>query len=542
MSERSELRAAPASIRRRVLVGTLSITALAIAAAGWAVHGIVRSRLVQAHSSSLVAVLEGGVIRACADSRHVGRRRPDGTEHEWVLANGDTSGHLWLVRRPGADDPTATSVGFPDGGAPRSDAAQERATIAVLREVAGETGEPYRVASFTVTPADLLPPRPEGAGGPEARARSSDGDPGGRRPEGLGAAQGDRPPRLADRRGPPRRPRETFGPDERFEVFVAVSIADERATLAELRSALFGSGFGAILISALLIMVVVRRGVAPLQALSIRVADLDESNLGERMEAPDVPAELVPIVTALEATRARLSRAFQRERRFTADAAHELRTPLAGLRATLEVALRRERTIEAHREYADQCLAVARSMEDTLEGLLLLARAEEIAGRLESVNLADELEGAFVGVQPGLEAKELTLTIAIEPGLSPTISSVAALVERIVSNLARNVVAHATPGSAVTSELRADGAERVAITVTNDCVPPPPETSERAFEAFWRADMARAGEGEHVGLGLALVAKATEALGGTSSIDVEAAGEASARFSVTVTLPRAAAS
>ena len=101
MSERSELRAAPASIRRRVLVGTLSVTALAIAAAGWAVHGIVRSRLVQAHSSSLVAVLEGGVIRACADSRHVGRRRPDGTEHEWVLANGDTSGHLWLVRRPG---------------------------------------------------------------------------------------------------------------------------------------------------------------------------------------------------------------------------------------------------------------------------------------------------------------------------------------------------------------------------------------------------------------------------------------------------------
>ena len=280
-----------------------------------------------------------------------------------------------------------------------------------------------------------------------------------------------------------------------------MSIADERATLAELRSALFGSGFGAILISALLIMVVVRRGVAPLQALSIRVADLDESNLGERMEAPDVPAELVPIVTALEATRARLSRAFQRERRFTADAAHELRTPLAGLRATLEVALRRERTIEAHREYAGQCLAVARSMEETLEGLLMLARAEEIAGRLESVNLADELEGAFVGVQPGLDAKELTLTIAIEPGLSPTISSVAALVERIVSNLARNVVAHATPGSAVTCGLRADGTERVAITVTNDCAPPPPETSERAFEAFWRADMARAGEGEHVGLG-----------------------------------------
>ena len=181
-------------------------------------------------------------------------------------------------------------------------------------------------------------------------------------------------------------------------------------------------------------------------------------------------------------------------------------------------------------------------MEDTLEGLLMLARAEEIARRLETVDLANELEAAFVAVQPGLEAKELTLTTAVEPGLSPTISSVAALVERIVSNLARNVVAHATYGSAVTCAIRADGTERVAITVSNDCAPLPPETSERAFEAFWRADMARAGEGEHVGLGLALVAKATETLGGTSSIDVEAVGEASARFSVTVTLPRSASS
>lgn len=540
MSGGAEQSAAPASIRRRVLLGTLSITALAIAAAGWAVDGIVRSRLVESHSSSLAAVLQGGVIRACADLRHVGRRQPDGSEHEWFLADGDTSGHLWLVRSPGAEDPIGASAGFPDAGAPRAEAARERTTAPVFRDVAGEEGHPYRVASFTVTPADLLPARPEGAGNPEARSRSWESGPGDRGPEGRQRAEGDRPPRSADRRRPPRRGREPFGLDERFEVFVAVSIADERATLAELRSALFGSGLGAILISALLITVVVRRGVAPLQALSARVADLDESNLGERIEAPDAPAELVPIVAALEATRARLSSAFQRERRFTADAAHELRTPLAGLRATLEVALRRERTIEAHRDYAGQCLSVARSMEDTLEGLLMLARAEEISGRLETVDLAEELDGAFAAVQPGFEARGLALTTAIEPDLSPVISSVAALVERVVSNLARNVVAHATPGSAVTCALRADGAERVSITVSNDCAPLPPEASERAFEAFWRADTARTGDGEHVGLGLALVAKATEALGGTSSIEVEAAADGGARFSVTVTLPRVA--
>ncbi|MEE2941585.1 MAG: ATP-binding protein [Planctomycetota bacterium] len=536
MSGGSEQRAAPASIRRRVLVGTLSITALAIAAAGWAVDGIVRSRLVEAHSSSLVAVLEGGVIRACAESRHVGRRMPDGTEREWFLADGDTSGHLWLVRRPGAEDSIAASAGFPDGGAPKTEAAPQRATAAVLREVAVAGREPYRVASFIITPADLLPPRPEGAGD-----RPPEGVAGDRGPDGRSRVEGGRAPRPADRRRPPRRPRESFGPDERFEVFVAASIADERATLTELRRALFGSGLGAILISALLITAVVRRGVAPLQALSVRVAGLDESNLGERIEAPDAPAELLPVVTALEATRARLSRAFQREQRFTADAAHELRTPLAGLRATLEVALRRERTVEVHREYADQCLALARSMEDTLEGLLMLARAEEIAERVETVNLADELTRAFAAVQPQLDAQELTLATATEAGLSPVISSVVALVERIVSNLVRNVVAHATPGSTVDWALRADGAERVAITVSNDCAPLPPETSERAFEAFWRADAARAGEGEHVGLGLALVAKAAEALGGTSSIELGVAEEGSARFSVTVTLPRVVA-
>ena len=194
------------------------------------------------------------------------------------------------------------------------------------------------------------------------------------------------------------------------------------------------------------------------------------------------------------------------------------------------------------RDAADRVKRFHAAAQYRADSTALEARAEEIARRLETVDLANELEAAFVAVQPGLEAKELTLTTAVEPGLSPTISSVAALVERIVSNLARNVVAHATYGSAVTCAIRADGTERVAITVSNDCAPLPPETSERAFEAFWRADMARAGEGEHVGLGLALVAKATETLGGTSSIDVEAVGEASARFSVTVTLPRSASS
>ena len=477
-------------------------------------------------------------MKACGDARRVELGRADEGER---FPKGDlNAGYLWLVRLPGVGEPIAASAGFPDAGAPRTEAALERTTAPVLRDVAGEEDQPYRVASFTFTPADQFSQRREAAGNPEARGRPREFGPGDRGPEGRPRAEGDRPPRPTERRRPPRRGHERFEPDERFEVFVATSIADERATLAELRSALFGSGLGAILISALLITAVVRRGVAPLQALSARVAGLDESNLGERIEAPDAPAELVPIVASLEATRARLSSAFQRERRFTADAAHELRTPLAGLRATLEVALRRERTIEAHREYAGQCLSVARSMEDTLEGLLMLARAEEISGRLETVDLAEELDGAFAAVQPGFEARGLALTTAIEPDLSPVISSVAALVERVVSNLARNVVAHATPGSAVNCALRADGAERVSITVSNDCAPLPPEACERAFEAFWRADTARTGDGEHVGLGLALVAKATEALGGTSSIEVEAAGDGGARFSVTVILPRVA--
>lgn len=539
-----------ASIRRRVLLGTLTITALAIAGAGFAADRIVRARLVANHTSSLVAVLEGGAVRACAETRHIGKFWPDGTERAWPLADGDTSGNLWFVRRPGADDPIAVSAGFPADGAPVTDAALERSTPAMLREIEGEDGEPFRVASFTITPADMLPAPPDGPeqgrfrdggvgdpdGGPRGFGERGPGGPGGRQ-----RGEGDRSQRFGDRRRPPRRPREAFAPDERYEVFVAASIADEVATLADLRRTLFGSGLGAILISALLITFVVRRGVAPLRELSSRVSELDETNLGEHIEVPEAPAELVPIVTALESTRARLSSAFERERRFTADAAHELRTPLAGLRATLEVALRRERSVETHREYASQCLAVARSMEDTLEGLLILARAEEISDRVETVDVADELDRAFGTVRPELQTRQLTVTSVTTPGTSPVVSSVAPLVERIASNLARNAAAHAIPGSEVTYSIGPDGPDRVAMTVTNTCAPLPPEASERAFEAFWRADTARTGEGEHVGLGLPLVAKAAEALGGSASIQVTDVDDERARFSIRVSLPRSSA-
>lgn len=533
------------SIRRRVLLGTLVVTSLAITGAGIAVDRIVRSRITESHRASLEAVLESGALRAIAESRASFRRMPDGSTREWPLLDGDSAGHLWFVRRPGAPEPMQASHAFPFDGAPITEAALERSTEPALREACGDDGVCYRVAGFTVTPADLLPPRPEGPGegGPGGFRREGprggddegfEGRPG--PPGGRGGDGYDERPGRRRRRGGPR---EGFSPDERYEVFVAASIVDERETFAELRRTLLLSGLGAILLSVLLITFVVQRGIAPLAKLSDQVEGLDETSLGDRIEVPSAPRELVPIVTSIDATRVRLAKAFERERRFTADAAHELRTPLAGLRATLEVALRRDRSLEAYKEYADQCLHITRSMEDTLEGLLILARSEEIAERLEPVDVADVMTRAFGAAAPELKAGRLVLRDETPTDVDPGISSVAPLVERIASNLARNAAAHATPGTEIVHAVVADGPGRVAMTVSNVCAPLPPEASEMAFEAFWRADVARTGDGEHVGLGLPLVAKAAEALGGSASIQVTDEGAERARFSIRVSLPRA---
>lgn len=294
-------------------------------------------------------------------------------------------------------------------------------------------------------------------------------------------------------------------------------------TLAALRTSLLLTGAGALAVLAALVRREVRGGLAPLDRLGESVAAVEAASLATRFPVEPLPAELQPIAARLNALLARLESAFARERRFTATAAHELRTPLAELRALAEVNLTTPATDAERAESWRDALATTLRMEALALRLLDLARAEDPARiiRREPVSLASAFDAAWQPCAAHAEARGLTPEVALPAGL--TVSTDPVLLGVILGNLCVNVAAHAPAGTSlrVTASRTASTAtlhfHNLAGDLTAADVP-------HLFERFWRKDAARA-DARHHGLGLALAAEFAALLGGTLTANLSASSE-----------------
>ncbi|MEM6673146.1 MAG: ATP-binding protein [Planctomycetota bacterium] len=511
------------SIQRRVLAGSVLAVAATIGVTGFAIHRAAAAKLAANGRDALRSVVELGAERVARESVMESRR---GT-NELSFLDGDLAGDIeWTCRRSRESDPLAQTAGFPvvPIGAFDPDDARlgpgEQSDVQVF-EVHDGAGVPFRVAAVVLQPAD--PPRAPGRFPPPRR---------GARP-GPGPGPGGERPFLPVPRGSDRlRDELPFRPGEQFVIEAAVPIAEERRALDALARLLAIAGLAAVSIAGLSIHVVVRRGLAPLASLSKRIESIGPDDLGESIREGSVPTELEPIVDSFESTRARLSDAFDRERRFTADAAHELRTPIAGLRATLEVALRRERTKDEYKDAARQSLDIALSMQDTVETLLLLARREIDTSERTAVELEGAVRRAFAPHAEQLERQRVDVRYDMDHDCGAVATVVPALLERITSNLASNAASYAAMGSTIEVEAWSES-DRTNLVVRNRCDVLPADTAKRAFEPFWRADDARADHGTHAGLGLTLVRTSVEAMGGEASLETS-----SDTFAVQIRLPR----
>jgi signal transduction histidine kinase len=244
----------------------------------------------------------------------------------------------------------------------------------------------------------------------------------------------------------------------------------------------------------------VGRGLRPLRGVAEQAGRIDAASLSARFGA-DVPAELRPIVGTLNELLARLEAAFARERRFTAAAAHELRTPIAELRAMAEVALRWPD--EKPQQGMAEVLAVAKNMEALATSLLALSRCEsglERAGR-EPVDLDATVRRAWDAVARRAAERGVSLTVR-GAGETSVVLADAAMVEAIARNLLENAAAYAPAGAEI--DCRVGGG---CLAVTNPQEGLSAADLANLFEPFWRKDTARATSdgGAHAGLGLSLV-------------------------------------
>jgi signal transduction histidine kinase len=292
------------------------------------------------------------------------------------------------------------------------------------------------------------------------------------------------------------------------------------------------AGTGGTLVLALLVgAVVVRQGLRPLDALASRIAAIGHGEPAARVSMGRMPTELAPVVERLNDLLQRLAEAFQRERTFTSDAAHELRTPLAGLRSTLEVALSRPRESAEYRQAITECLEIVRRTDALVTSLLTLARLEGGQGPVhaESIALAEAVGDALQPLEQRVAARGLAVNGRVAADLR--VAADRATLGLVLTALVENAVEYANEGGHIDI-----GAERtggsVTLAIANTGCRLSDDDVNHVFERFWRADPSRTDTGAHCGLGLAIVRRAAWSLGGTAT--ASASGDV---FTIRIALP-----
>jgi signal transduction histidine kinase len=274
--------------------------------------------------------------------------------------------------------------------------------------------------------------------------------------------------------------------------------------LPELLRWLIGLGAGGTAVACFITWGMARQLYRPLGAITATASDISTATLALRV--PDLwhDRTLRRLIGVLNAMVARLQGAFETQGRFVAAAAHELRGPLAAMRAELEVALRRQRPAEEYREALEGALAETGRLSSLAEHLLMLARYERGAALAmeENLPLAPLLQRIAEEVRRSTGGE-----VAVAAPADVVVDGDPIALERVVANLARNAVQAGGSPVTVTAEGREDG---VWLHVTDHGPGIPREALPHIFEPFSRAVPARGRDGG-TGLGLAIVKTVVEA-------------------------------
>jgi two-component system sensor histidine kinase QseC len=299
-------------------------------------------------------------------------------------------------------------------------------------------------------------------------------------------------------------------PDE-LVVATAIDRGPIDRALATLLGALIVVGGVVGITVAVLVSVGVRWGLAPLDRLRSQLGGVSGPTISQRLADTGAPGELVPVYRELNRMLDRVQATLDRERAFATAAAHELRTPLAELRATAEVAIRWPDTGRAAASL-EEMLAIGREMERLVEALLLISRGSAAAGGdgPAEVPVAPIVHGCLDRANGSIMDKGLKLTVDLDE--RNTLRAPPDALEIMVRNLIDNAVQY-TPSDgsvAIRNECGADGSP--SLIVENDTLDLEENDLPRLFEPFWRVERSRS-DREHVGLGMAVVHQIAQAIG-----------------------------
>lgn len=289
------------------------------------------------------------------------------------------------------------------------------------------------------------------------------------------------------------------------------------ASLAQLRYTLLGTGIGIVLFGYLIGWVLVGRSLKPIQSISQTAAQISAGDLSKRIDLNDTESELGQMGEVLNDTFSKLDSAFEQQVRFTADASHELRTPISVILAKCQFALRRDREPEKYREALKTCEASAQHIRGLVESLLELARIDSGEFRINKSkgDLAETAGHTVEMLNTLAEAKQIRLTLTHD---STPATFDQNRIHQVATNLIGNAIKYTQEGGTIDVQVHGQGS--FAVMEVRDTGPGiEPKHMPYLFDRFYRSSNERSDDRRSTGLGLAITKAIVDAHRGEITVD-----------------------
>ncbi|HCF0820886.1 TPA: heavy metal sensor histidine kinase [Pseudomonas aeruginosa] len=310
------------------------------------------------------------------------------------------------------------------------------------------------------------------------------------------------------------------GGREPLQITAAHLLLGETRMLAQYRDRVIAAVLLAFLGTALLGWLVLRHGLRPLRTLAAKAAEIHPTSLNTRLDVAAAPAELQQVAQSFNAMLERLDDGYQRLQQFSAELAHEIRTPIGSLMGHGQVALRQPRSNEEYQALIASNQEELERIARMVESILFLARADDVRAAVERsrLDLGEELRRQAEYFEGLAEERGLSLDIQI----SGQLRADPQLFRRALSNLLANAIRYASAETLIEVRgLRRSG--EFLLSVENACDRLPAEPLSRLFDRFYRGDAARS-DAQSSGLGLAIVQAIMRLHGGRAEASAPAPG------------------
>jgi two-component system heavy metal sensor histidine kinase CusS len=301
-------------------------------------------------------------------------------------------------------------------------------------------------------------------------------------------------------------------------VQIAIDVSQEEELLARYRLSFWGILLATSVLFPLVGYRIARHAIRPVEEIAATARRITSTNLRERIGPEGYPSELAWLAGTFNEMLDRLEESFERISRFSADIAHDLRTPVNNIRGEAEVALARARTVDEYRDVLESSLEEAVRLSELIGDLLFLARAESPLTELhrETVNIRELL--TTVRDYYEASATDGGISLVANDWAKPLNAELdRSLMLRAVSNLVSNAIAHTPPGGTVTLAATDEHAA-IRIEVSDTGFGIPAEALSRVFDRFFRVDPSRSKTSGSSGLGLAIVQSILTLHGGSAEI------------------------